>query len=131
MFSTNEGTDESVTLMLPSSLTVRRPNLLNKLATAEDIAPLFKKGDYIGWSGKLISCAETSVLRQAVAGRNAAKDLLGRNASDSLLHRFHGRRVPQSESALPTSSASGSRSEAWVLLADDVRTWMQPKASRS
>lgn len=30
---------------------VRRPNLLNKLATAEDIAPLFKKGDYIGWSG--------------------------------------------------------------------------------
>ncbi|KAF9560640.1 acyl-CoA carboxylate CoA-transferase [Agrocybe pediades] len=30
---------------------VRRPALLKKLAKAEDLAPLFKNDDYIGWSG--------------------------------------------------------------------------------
>ncbi|KAF6742088.1 hypothetical protein DFP72DRAFT_979565 [Ephemerocybe angulata] len=30
---------------------VRRPAFLNKLARAEDLAPLFKNDDYIGWSG--------------------------------------------------------------------------------
>ncbi|TFK63812.1 hypothetical protein BDN72DRAFT_963658 [Pluteus cervinus] len=30
---------------------VRRPGYLNRLAKAEDLAPLFKNDDYIGWSG--------------------------------------------------------------------------------
>ncbi|KAG6897856.1 hypothetical protein C0992_009994 [Termitomyces sp. T32_za158] len=30
---------------------VRRPALLNRLANAEDLVPLFKDDDYIGWSG--------------------------------------------------------------------------------
>jgi acetyl-CoA hydrolase len=30
---------------------VRRPALFSKLATAKDLAPLFKNDDYIGWSG--------------------------------------------------------------------------------
>lgn len=30
---------------------VRRPSYLSKLATAEDLIPLFPHGSYIGWSG--------------------------------------------------------------------------------
>ncbi|KDR69927.1 hypothetical protein GALMADRAFT_255228 [Galerina marginata CBS 339.88] len=30
---------------------VRRPTMLSKLALAEDLAPMFKDDDYIGWSG--------------------------------------------------------------------------------
>jgi acetyl-CoA hydrolase len=30
---------------------VRRPTLLSRLATPEELAPLFQNGDYIGWSG--------------------------------------------------------------------------------
>ncbi|KAL8280713.1 hypothetical protein RQP46_007036 [Phenoliferia psychrophenolica] len=37
---------------------VRRPNLLKRLATAEEIVPQFKSGDYIGWSGRPAALAD-------------------------------------------------------------------------